>query len=70
MLKLPPPDHEYGYRDSTLKELFGPELYDKFRAWHVGQTGVLDESGKLVVYSHDVKQFLAGGGDLEFSDPV
>jgi hypothetical protein len=69
-MTLPPPDHPYGYRISTLEKTFGPELYEKFCKWFVGQTGSVTEGGELLVYTHDVKQFLAGGGDLEFFDPV
>jgi hypothetical protein len=69
-MTLPPPDHQYGYRISTLEKLFGPALYEKFCKWFVGQTAALSESGEQIVYPHDVKQFLAGGGDLEFHDPV
>ena len=67
---LPPPDNEYGYFETTLEQLFGPIVYAQFRRWHAGQTCMLDDDGRVVVYTWDVMQFLAGGKDLEWDNPV
>ncbi len=70
MIELPPPDSPYGYFTETLEQLFGESIWKKFCDWHVGQTGMVDEQGRRIVYSHDVRQFLSGGRDLEFSEPA
>lgn len=46
-----------------LKEFLGPERWEKFCEWHMGQTSLVDGA-----FLWDVEQFLAGGDDLEFVD--
>jgi hypothetical protein len=68
---LPPPVCRYGYTEAQLAAILGPRLA-AFHAWHVGQTGAICEGGDgcaaphgLIVYTHDVRQFLAGVPDLD-----
>ena len=57
-----------GYRVSDIKEQLGPERYEEFSRWFVGQTGGISSSGELLIYEHDYERFLDGMDDLEWDD--
>jgi len=58
MIKLPEPNHEYGYTHGLLLEAFG-DLFPAFLKWlwMYGQTVNLTETGEKVFYTYDVEQW-------------
>ncbi len=53
------PDHEMGFRESTLKREMG-EGFDAFDRWMRGQTVAVSEDGEVIYYPHDVYRYLDG----------
>lgn len=53
-LKLPQPDHEYGFSSQLLKANLTEQEWAKFSAWMYGQTCAVDEKLGLINYTHDV----------------
>ena len=53
-LRLPNPDHEYGFSGKLLEEHLSREEWEKFAEWMNGQTCVLDDKLGLINYTHDV----------------
>ena len=70
-IELPPADTKWGYYEDTLRTLFGEDVFAEFCEWHAHQTFMIcPDTGKAIIYSDDVRQFLAGGIDLEWGPPV
>lgn len=53
-LKLPTPDHEYGFSTKLLENNLPPSEFKKFGEWMSGQTCMLDEVLGTINYTHDV----------------
>lgn len=69
-MKIPDPDCYLGFSAAKLYEALGEEKYDDLVKWMRGQTMALCEGGKnpgchhdpdVVLYTHDVVRYLAGG---------
>lgn len=53
-LKLPEPDHEYGFSSKLLKASLSEKEWAKFASWMFGQTCMVDDKLGLINYTHDV----------------
>ncbi len=53
-LKLPTPDHEYGFSGPLLKKSLSPDEFKKLGDWMYGQTCMIDEKLGTIMYTHDV----------------
>lgn len=53
-LKLPDPDHEYGFSTTLLENNLPPSEFLKFGQWMYGQTCMLDDKLGVINYTHDV----------------
>lgn len=53
-LKLPTPDHEYGFSTSLLEKHLSPAEFERFGEWMNGQTCMLDDKLGCINYTHDV----------------
>jgi hypothetical protein len=53
-LKLPQPDHEYGFSSKLLEKSLSSEEYAKFGKWMYGQTCMRDDILGIINYTHDV----------------
>lgn len=59
-----PLDHKFGYRVATCVKIIRERGMnpDDFHKWMSGQTGTIDESGRMIVYHWDLTRFLNRGG--------
>jgi hypothetical protein len=53
-LRLPEPDHEYGFSTSLLARHLSPSEGERFWDWMSGQTCMIDDKLGVISYSHDV----------------
>jgi hypothetical protein len=53
-LKLPTPDHEYGFSTALLQNHLSPAEFHSFGEWMDGQTCMLDDKLGVINYTHDV----------------
>lgn len=53
-LKLPTPDHAYGFSSALLSNSLPPSEWAKFGEWMNGQTCMVDERLGIINYTHDV----------------
>jgi hypothetical protein len=53
-LKLPEPDHEYGFSTGLLVKNLSSGEFHKFEEWMEGQTCMLDAKLGVINYTHDV----------------
>ena len=53
-LRLPEPDHAYGFSQKVLEANLSSKEFEAFNKWMYGQTMMLDEKLGPIVYTHDV----------------
>lgn len=53
-LRLPEPDHEYGFSYGLLEKHLTLGEYKLFGEWMYGQTGIFDTKLGFICYTHDV----------------
>jgi hypothetical protein len=53
-LKLPEPDHEYGFSTGLLERSLTKFEFERLADWMTGQTCMVDENLGVINYTHDV----------------
>jgi hypothetical protein len=53
-LKLPEPDHEYGFSTGLLERHLSPTELERFFDWMTGQTCAVDDKLGVINYTWDV----------------